>query len=251
MQRRGVILSIGTSRRFIAAHLALGALIAGGAEAQGAAGSEGRGVSAFAARKAERLLRDQLSCLGCHSLRGEGGRLGPDLSTVRERRSPRYIAAMLDDPRRVAPGSVMPRPVLPPGTRKLISDYLAAMPGDASGDVALPDSAQEAAESTDGAALYRLWCSGCHGTSGDGKGPNAEFLPIPPAAHTSASNMQRRSDDALYDMIAGGGAIMNRSPRMPAFGGSLRPAEIQALVRHLRALCRCQGPGWSRDGRAP
>ena len=46
----------------------------------------------------------------------------------------------------------------------------------------------------------------------------------------------------------GGGAIMNRSARMPAFGGSLAPTQIRALVAHIRSLCRCAGPAWSRDG---
>jgi hypothetical protein len=40
--------------------------------------------------------------------------------------------------------------------------------------------------------------------------------------------------------------VMNRSPRMPPFGGSLTSGEIRALVRHIRTLCRCEGPAWSR-----
>jgi mono/diheme cytochrome c family protein len=63
--------------------------------------------------------------------------------------------------------------------------------------------------------------------------------------------MSARPDDALYDTIAGGGAIMNRSARMPAFGTTLSPAQIRALVRHIRTLCRCTGPAWSSDGSAP
>ncbi len=35
--------------------------------------------------------------------------------------------------------------------------------------------------------------------------------------------MSRRPDDALYDAIAAGGAVMGRSPRMPAFGATLGP----------------------------
>ena len=62
--------------------------------------------------------------------------------------------------------------------------------------------------------------------------------------------MSLRSDDALYDTIAAGGAVMNRSARMPAFGGSLQPAQIRALVAHVRRLCACDGPPWSR-GAAP
>ena len=36
-------------------------------------------------QKAERLLRDKHSCLGCHQLKGVGGVLGPKLDDVRKR----------------------------------------------------------------------------------------------------------------------------------------------------------------------
>ena len=50
------------------------------------------------------------------------------------------------------------------------------------------------------------------------------------------------------DTIFGGGVIMNRSARMPAFGESLNTVQIRALVRYIRTLCHCEGPQWSRDG---
>src|SRR5258705_13731655 len=83
---------------------------------------------------------------------------------------------------------------------------------------------------------------------GNGDGPNARYLPVPPAVHASAARMSLRPDDALFDAIAGGGAIMGKSPRMPAFGATLSPPEIRSLVAYIRALCACQGPAWSRDG---
>jgi mono/diheme cytochrome c family protein len=59
--------------------------------------------------------------------------------------------------------------------------------------------------------------------------------------------MSRRPDDALFDAIAAGGLVMNRSNRMPAFGETLTREEIRSLVRYLRTLCRCAGPSWSTD----
>jgi hypothetical protein len=59
--------------------------------------------------------------------------------------------------------------------------------------------------------------------------------------------MARRSDDALFDTIFSGGYIMNRSNFMPPFGATLTRDEIRGLVGHIRTLCRCQGPAWSRD----
>ncbi len=218
------------------------------ARAQGATGTPG--LSAAASRKAEALLRDHLPCLGCHALGGNGGRIAPDLATVRTRRSAAYIAAIVTDPAAVVPAAAMPRTPMPPATRALIIRYLQARPGSATDGApsAAPAAAAPPPRAGDGAALYARWCAACHGPTGKGDGPNASALPVTPAAHADAAAMSQRPDDSLYDTIAGGGAIMNRSARMPAFGETLSPAEIRALVAHIRTLCRCQGPAWSRDG---
>jgi mono/diheme cytochrome c family protein len=222
----------------------------------GTAGGGQTTLSTFQERKAESLLRDRLPCLGCHTLDGEGGRIGPDLTSVRSRRSAEYIAAMVDDPQRTVPGTVMPRIAMPEATRELVVRYLTTRPGDPA--VAAPAVTRSApppmpSDASDGTALYARYCAACHGAAGRGDGPNAQYLPVRPAALASREAMSLRSDDALFDTIHGGGEIMNRSPRMPAWGATLRRDEIGALVRHIRSLCRCTGPGWSRGvgGRTP
>jgi mono/diheme cytochrome c family protein len=238
--------------------LALWALaLAGCSDARGAQSSgfpafHPRTVTPFAAAEAEALLRDRLPCLGCHQLGGSGGRIGPDLTTVAQRRSPAFIRAMIADPQGTVPGTVMPKTPMPAEVLDLVASYLATreMPAQAPLDpTRLPPGAPRPTPA-DGAALYARYCATCHGPAGKGDGPNARYLPIPPAIHASAERMSLRPDDVLYDMIAGGGYIMNRSNRMPAFGETLRPDEIGALVAHIRVLCACAGPAWSRDGRA-
>ena len=208
--------------------------------------------SAFARAKAEVLLREHLPCLGCHQLNGEGGTIGPDLSTVRERRTAAYVASIIADPQRVVPGSAMPKIPMPASTRELITRYLGGEPArsEASGqrsEVRAPDSTVRPLSSDLASRLYSKWCAACHGTTGRGDGPNGANLPVKPAAHSSRETMSARPDDSLFDTIAAGGAVMNRSPRMPAFGATLNPSEIRALVRHIRSLCRCEGPAWSRN----
>lgn len=218
---------------------------ASGARAQAPAGQSST-ISAYSARKAQILLHQELPCLGCHSLGDSGGRLAPDLATVRQRRSAAYIAAMIDDPQRTAPGSAMPKTPMLPATRDVIVRYLQSLPGNAP-SAPVPSGAAVVNQTSDGRELYLRWCAGCHGSGGRGDGPNAAHLPVRPAAHADTA-MSARSDDVLYDTIASGGAIMNRSPRMPAFGESLSDMQIRALVSYIRTLCRCQGPDWSRDG---
>lgn len=203
-------------------------------------------LTRFAEEKAEVLLRTKLPCLGCHQFGSEGGQLAPDLVTVRERRSPEYIAAIIDDPQRVRPGSLMPRHPMASSEQRLIVRYLASRPGSATGAV---DILPATVADRSAAALYARFCAGCHGTTGGGDGPNARSLPVAPAVHSSRTAMALRPDDALFDAIVGGGAIMNRSPRMPAFGSLFTTAEVTSLVRYIRQLCRCAGPAWSTDGR--
>jgi mono/diheme cytochrome c family protein len=203
----------------------------------------GAPLSAFASAKAEQLLRTKTSCLGCHQLRGEGGVLGPSLDAVRERRDPGYIAAIISDPQHTKPGASMPRVRMPASERLLLVRYLGGDPSQIR-----PTPAPLPAAPADGKALYTQWCAGCHGATGNGNGPNAAYLPVRPAQHNNTTAMSARSDDALFDTIEAGGAIMNKSPRMPAFGGSLTSQQIRALVQYIRTMCRCQAPAWSRDG---
>jgi mono/diheme cytochrome c family protein len=212
-----------------------------------------RSLSAFERGKVESLLRDKYPCLGCHQLRGTGGKIGPDLTGLRTRRSPGFVYAMITDPQRTVPGTIMPRVPLPAGAAEQLASYLVQGTGPA-----VPESPRStapapaaAAPPADGASLYGRYCAACHGPDGRGDGPNAENLPVRPAALAAAAAMSGRPDDALFDTIFAGGLVMNRSNFMPPFGRTLAPVQIRALVRHIRALCGCEGPAWSRDGFRP
>ena len=77
-------------------------------------------LTPFARAKAEALLRDQLPCLGCHTLDGKGGKLAPELATVRSRRDAAYVARVVADPQGTAPGTLMPHTAMPHEWRTLI-----------------------------------------------------------------------------------------------------------------------------------
>lgn len=203
-------------------------------------------LSPFDERKAVALIRQQLPCLGCHELGGDGGRSAPSLTDIGSRRDATYIKAIVDDPQRIVPGAAMPRVRMPAGTRDLVVAYLAR--NARAGTPLTGASTAAAVPPATVARRYQKWCASCHGTSGGGDGPNARYLAVPPAMHSSADQMSRRSDDALFDAIAGGGTVMGKSARMPPFGGTLTSAEIRALVAYIRALCACRGPAWSLDG---
>ncbi len=212
-------------------------------------------LSPFSMQKAETLLEDRWSCLGCHQLGEEGGRIGPRLDGIAERLRPEYVRHLIENPAHLAPGTIMPGSLEQTDRIDLIASYLLLRDAPWTGSErlagmpALPPAANPPADPAAGAALYEASCAACHGVTGDGDGFNAPFLPVAPTVHADSAAMSLRPDDTLYDGIHAGGWILGKSHRMPAYGASLDDAQKRALVAHIRTLCRCLGPAWSRDGR--
>ncbi len=207
-----------------------------------------RRLSRFDREQVEWLLQHRLPCLGCHRLDGRGGVIGPDLTNVADRRTPGFIYRMIRDPQATVPGSHMPKIPMPEAWRTLVASYLAGRRGpDATpADPPPPVDAVRIASVTDGRALYEQLCAACHGRLGGGDGYNAANLPVPPTAHGDSAYMSTRTDDVLFDGIYAGAYTLNKSNRMPAWGETLSAAQIRALVRYIRQLCRCREPAWAR-----
>ena len=231
--------------------------------AQGTAGSwTPEELTPFQMIRTERLVEQRLACKGCHRISGDGGQIGPPLDGIAERLRPSFVLELITDPGRVVPGAGMPRQHLGERDARRVASYLLALAGESGGpeysslvDPGHPAvsslSPDEGTEPTEGASLYARHCASCHGTQGRGDGFNAPNLPVPPTAHASAELMTARADDTLFDGIYAGAYVLDGSTRMPAFGSLLTREQIRALVAHIRQLCGCEGPAWSRVGGAP
>ena len=214
-------------------------------------------LSRFARAKLDTLFDRRWSCLGCHRWSGRGGRIGPDLGLAATRLRPEFVRAVLDDPRHLVPGTVMPRPLLPDDVLDGIASRLIAGPdrilqGDTAraGYLSLIEHATVAVPAAAPASTYATHCATCHGAGGAGDGYNAAFLPVAPLAHTDSTALSERPDDTVFDAIAAGGFVLGRSSAMPAFA-DLDAGQVRALVAHIRSLCRCTQPAWAGPIRSP
>lgn len=88
--------------------------------------------------------------------------------------------------------------------------------------------------SDEGASLFRINCSHCHGRDGTGHGPVIAYLKEQPADLHDPS-VQALSDAALYDTVTYGLAVEGRDV-MPPFQGELSAEERRSVVAYVKSL---------------
>jgi mono/diheme cytochrome c family protein len=85
------------------------------------------------------------------------------------------------------------------------------------------------ARAQDAAATYKAKCAGCHGADGKANTAPAKSL----GAHDFASDeVTKMSDADLIQVVTAG------KNKMPAYGKSLKDAEINGLVAYVRELSK-------------
>ena len=79
------------------------------------------------------------------------------------------------------------------------------------------------------AALYKQKCAACHGADGKGETAAGKAMKVRSFADPDVAKM---SDDELA------GAIEKGKGKMPAYGKSVKPDEIKAMVVYIRSLAK-------------
>ena len=82
-----------------------------------------------------------------------------------------------------------------------------------------------------GESIFQQHCAGCHGTSGDGLGPDIKELIVPPANFRAAKS-RTKTDMELYLAIKRGVLF---SP-MHGWADRLSDREIRDVVNYIRSL---------------
>ena len=85
-----------------------------------------------------------------------------------------------------------------------------------------------------GERLYQRYCSGCHGTTGEGDGLHSYTLNPPPANHADTAYMNSLSDEYLFEIISNGGASVDKSTEMPRWKDVLGRNDINNVIIYLR-----------------
>ncbi len=87
-----------------------------------------------------------------------------------------------------------------------------------------------------GRDLFNKLCVGCHGRSGDGRGPIAGYTRVKPTDFTRTEYVSRITDQQLYWVIKNG----HSDTKMPAYG--LLEEERWSLVVYIRLFSEGRGP---------
>jgi mono/diheme cytochrome c family protein len=92
-------------------------------------------------------------------------------------------------------------------------------------------------EQTLGQAVNENYCIRCHDSeSTPERVSNLDNLSPAPHQFTDGAALNRMADADLSNMIAHGGLALGKSPQMPAYGATLKPGEIKAVIAYIRAV---------------
>ncbi len=103
-----------------------------------------------------------------------------------------------------------------------------------------------------GRRLNDQYCDRCHNPESTvERVSNYDNLDVKPHPFTEGDTLNKLSDADLTAIISHGGAALNKSALMPAWGNTLSKADLQALISYIRAVSdppsRSAGPVYAKN----
>ena len=187
-----------------------------------------------------RKVFDAAGCRACHSIGGNGGNAGPDLTFVGYRQSRDWLDLWLQSPKSWKHDTKMPEMRLQPGDRAAVIDFLVSLKG--RDFIVPPWDAPGVAPAGRGKLIYdRVGCVACHGPAGAGGQPENNYHGYQIPA------LKRVADGYTFDELKKrirGGRIPEPQDMsqpmpmvsMPAWGGILKEADIEDVAKYLMSL---------------
>lgn len=94
-----------------------------------------------------------------------------------------------------------------------------------------------------GEAVFKTYCSSCHGETGAGDGAAAAAITPKPANFADQKHAATVSDEYIYKMIKDGGAANGKSPFMVAWGPVLSDdGKLRDVAAYVRSLSKPAAP---------
>lgn len=194
--------------------------------AQAVAIVEPAGQLSALARSGREVFQQQ-NCATCHTVKGVGGQLGPDLTTIGQQLSASWLLSHLENPTPPMPSIHLSNDELMSLTAYLLSlkSVETAVPPNPPLEPAMPAGGvapSVAPEATAGKAKFDQACGGCHPNGKAGLGP---------AVYGPQFDGRFGSDDLIVEQV--------RNPKgsMPAFTAQqLSDDDLSGIIAYIRSL---------------
>jgi mono/diheme cytochrome c family protein len=107
-------------------------------------------------------------------------------------------------------------------------------------------------QQTLGRRLNDQYCDRCHNAESTAERvSNYDNLEVKPHPFTEGETLNKLSDADLTAIITYGGPALNKSALMPAWGNTVKKADVQALIAYIRAISdppsRSAGPVYAKN----
>jgi mono/diheme cytochrome c family protein len=191
---------------------------------------------------AGRRIFEEKGCIGCHSIGGKGGTVGPALDNVAQHRNQEWIMQHFRNPQSVSPGTVMPQFELAEQETRALTEFLLSLTNpNIVGFIQVPSMMTPVER---GKTVFKKYgCAGCHGKDGQGGIPNpnaktGQQVPklIYVAEGYTKDELKKRILNGQHEIFALNPSKPPPPLYMPAWRGKIAEGELNDLVEYLFSL---------------
>jgi len=191
--------------------------------------------------KGERLFREK-GCLGCHKLNGVGGDVGaaldgvasrpllyfPMANVIGDRTAYNWVKQHFDDPRAIVDNSEMKVSLTDEEAEQLTTHIFTLRKEEMPSNYKLIKNI--VAKATDGASLFTMYCSGCHGTGKQSIYDEVLNRTIPAIANPA---FLRLIDDFSLKTIVDEGRGGTQMTAWKNTASGLKKAELEQIIDYV------------------